>query len=111
MTIKVKKSLRNNIVGSLLLGSSIAIVMQVQASQQALSRAERERREIRENDKRAAEAAEKMSGLNKEEWAAMTLEEQKKFMKANANRREKKKRNDKFWKSIDDKKRINITSK
>jgi hypothetical protein len=105
MMIKVKKSLRNNIIGGFLLGSSIVATTPVQAGQQALSRAERERREIRENDKRAAEAAAQMSGLNKEEWAAMTLEEQKKFMKANADRREKKKRNDKFWKSIDDKKR------
>ncbi|MDR2372182.1 MAG: hypothetical protein LBD60_03490 [Puniceicoccales bacterium] len=57
--IKIKKNLRNNIIGSLLLGNSIAITMQTQASQRLFPPSEREIREARENKKRVAEAEKK----------------------------------------------------
>jgi hypothetical protein len=57
--IKIKKSLRNNIISSLLCGSSIAITTQAQASQRLFPPSEREIREARENKKRVAEAEKK----------------------------------------------------
>ncbi|MDR0740188.1 MAG: hypothetical protein LBF34_00560 [Puniceicoccales bacterium] len=51
MIIKVKKSLRNNTIGSLLLGSSTAVITPIQASQRALSLAEKEILEMQENRK------------------------------------------------------------
>jgi hypothetical protein len=66
--IKARKGLRNNIIGSLLLGSSIVALTPAQAGQRSLSLAEKEMLEMRENRKRAAEAAAKMTGITKEEW-------------------------------------------
>jgi hypothetical protein len=57
--IKIKKGFKNNIISSLLLGSSIAITMQAQASQRLFPPSEREIREARENKKRVAEAEKK----------------------------------------------------
>jgi hypothetical protein len=89
MIIKVRKGLRNNIIGSLLLGSSIVATTPIQASQRPLSQAERERRAIREDDKRANEAAaKKMVKLLREGHEAV-----QKYIKENANTRKNTREN------------------
>jgi hypothetical protein len=88
--IKVNKKLTNNILSGLLLGSSMAINMQVQASQRHSrgSNFPPPRREIQEN----REHEQGTIGLIKEAWAKMTPKEKEEFKKTNAKRREKAKR-------------------
>jgi polyribonucleotide nucleotidyltransferase len=100
--IKVKKGLRKNIMGSLLWGSFIAATTPAQATLRFISLAEQKRQEACENEKRAAEAAAKMTGRTKEEGkkvlerlANMTPEEREK-----ENQQKEKKKKDKYWKHI-----------
>jgi hypothetical protein len=96
--IKIKKGFKKNIIGGLLLGSSIAAITPIQASQRYSrgSNLPPPRREVPENRGR------KMIGRTEEEgkkllekWANMTPEE-----RAKEKRQEEKKRIDKFWKRI-----------
>jgi hypothetical protein len=111
--IKIKKGLKNNIIGSLLLWSSIAAITPIQASQQLFPPSDQERKEAREKRERAAEENRKQAqamrqsfpppnrrrrepnkqktqpatGLTKEQWANMSPEKREKFKKENARRR------------------------
>jgi hypothetical protein len=87
--IKVKKGLRNNIMVSLLLGSSVAVITPIQASQRYSrgSRTPQPRRNVQENREHENEPV----GLTKEEAAKLLSE----------GHEEEKKKRDKYWKHID----------
>jgi aspartate oxidase len=99
-SIKIKKGLKNSIIGGLLFGSSIAAITQVQANPRFLSPAERKKQEDHKKKQQADEATAKRSGLTKKEWDSMPLEKQKEFIEANEKQREKDKRLQKYYKRI-----------
>jgi sRNA-binding protein len=89
--IKVRKGLRNNIMVSLLLGSSLAATTQVQASQRYPRgpNFSSSGRIIQGNHKRENEPV----GLTKEElamWAKMSSEERKEWLNERKKQQEKK---------------------
>jgi hypothetical protein len=100
--IKIKKELKNNIIGSLLLGSFIAAITQVQASQRHSqshhsSPPKKETQENREKDK-------EMVGISKEEAKKLLQEGHeavRNLIKTNAKRREQERRLRRYHERID----------
>jgi hypothetical protein len=104
--INLNKKLTNDILIGLLLGSSMAISTQVQASQRLFPLSEREKREIREKKQQEDEAAEKRSGWTKAEWEKIPPEERAKIIETHKTKR--KEMNEKHKKNSREQDRKNI---
>ncbi|MDR2812307.1 MAG: hypothetical protein LBB05_00730 [Puniceicoccales bacterium] len=75
--IKIKKELKNNIIGSLLLGSSIAAITQAQASQRLFPPSDREIQEVREKRERVARENKRLAEERREHTRLADLERKK----------------------------------